>query len=155
LAGQARDQQQAAIQSQAGGEIVAKIDTIEGIGPALSEKLERAGIKSCEKLLESGGTKKGREDLSEKTGISEAQLLKFVNHADLMRIKGIGGEYSELLECAGVDSVPELGQRKAANLAAKIEAINEEKKLVRSVPTEKTVQGWIDQAKGLPKAVHH
>lgn len=134
---------------------MSKLDVIEGIGPALSEKLEEAGISSIEKLLESGGSKQGREDLSEKCGISEPQLLKFVNHADLMRIKGIGGEYSELLEYAGVDSVPELGQRNAANLAAKIEDLNLEKKLVRSTPSESQVQGWIDQASDLPKAVHH
>lgn len=134
---------------------MAKLETIEGIGPALSEKLSEAGVGSCEKLLEAGGTKKGRSELAEKSGISESQLLKFVNHADLMRIKGIGGEYSELLECAGVDTVPELGQRNAANLSAKIEDINVEKKLVRSTPSESQVQDWINQAKDLPKAVHH
>jgi predicted flap endonuclease-1-like 5' DNA nuclease len=134
---------------------VAKLDTIEGIGPALSEKLSDAGIGSIAALLESGGTKKGRAALAEKSGVSEAQLLKFVNHADLMRIKGIGGEYSELLEQAGVDTVPELGQRNAANLTTKMEAINVEKKLVRSTPSASQVEGWIDEAKGLPKAVHH
>ena len=134
---------------------MAKLDTIEGIGPVLSEKLTEAGIGSIAGLLESGGTKKGRAELAEKSGVSEAQLLKFVNHADLMRVKGIGGEYSELLEQAGVDTVPELGQRNAANLAAKIEAINVEKKLVRSTPSASQVEGWIDEAKGLPKAVHH
>jgi len=134
---------------------VAKLETIEGIGPAISEKLSEAGIGSIDKLLEAGGSKKGRGELAEKSGISESQLLKFVNHADLMRIKGIGGEYSELLECAGVDTVPELGQRNAANLSAKIEDINVEKKLVRSTPSESQVQDWIDQAKDLPKAVHH
>jgi len=134
---------------------VAKLETIEGIGPALSEKLEGAGIKSIEGLLEAGGSKQGRTSLAAESGISEAQLLKFVNHADLMRIKGIGGEYSELLECAGVDTVPELGQRNAANLAAKIEEINVEKKLVRSTPSAAQVEEWIAQAKGLQKAVHH
>ena len=134
---------------------MAKLDTIEGIGPALSEKLEQAGIKSIESLLDKGGTRQGRAELADSSGISEVQLLKFVNHADLMRIKGVGGEYSELLEQAGVDTVPELGQRNAANLAAKIEDINLEKKLVRSIPTEAQVQDWIEQAKSLPKAVHH
>lgn len=134
---------------------MSKLETIEGIGPALCEKLESAGVGSCENLLEAGGTKKGRADIAAKSGISEAQILKFVNHADLMRIKGIGGEYSELLECAGVDSVPELAQRNAANLVAKMTSVNEEKKLVRALPSEKQVDGWIKQAAGLPKAVHH
>ena len=134
---------------------MAKLETIEGIGPALSEKLESAGISSCEALLENGGTKKGRGEIAEQSGVSEAQVLKFVNHADLMRIKGIGGEFSELLECAGIDSVPELGQRNAQNLADKLQEINAEKKLVRSVPSATQVEGWIDQAKSLPKVVHH
>jgi predicted flap endonuclease-1-like 5' DNA nuclease len=134
---------------------MAKLDTIEGIGPALSEKLGNAGIDSVASLLDTGGNKQGRAALAEKSGISEAQLLKFVNHADLMRIKGIGGEYSELLEEAGVDTVPELAQRNAANLSAKIEEINVEKKLVRATPSEKQIEDWIQQAKGLPKAVHH
>jgi len=134
---------------------MAKLETIEGIGPALQEKLQEAGIGSCESLLKNGGSKKGRAELAEKSGISEAQILKFVNHADLMRIKGIGGEYSELLEAAGVDTVPELGQRNAANLSAKIEEINSAKKLVRSTPTESQIEDWIKQAKSLPKAIHH
>lgn len=134
---------------------MAKLDTIEGIGPALSEKLGNAGIDSVASLLDTGGNKQGRAALAERSGISEAQLLKFVNHADLMRIKGIGGEYSELLEEAGVDTVPELAQRNAANLSAKIEEINVEKKLVRATPSEKQIEDWIQQAKGLPKAVHH
>ncbi len=134
---------------------MAKLETIEGIGPAISEKLEAAGIKSCEALLEAGATKAGRGRIAADSGISEGQVLKFVNHADLMRIKGIGGEYSELLECAGVDTVPELAQRNGANLAAKLTEVNVEKKLVRAVPTESQVEDWIAQAKQLPKTVSH
>ncbi|MEE4185951.1 MAG: DUF4332 domain-containing protein [Gammaproteobacteria bacterium] len=134
---------------------MSKLETIEGIGPALCEKLEAAGVGSCENLLETGATKKGRGEIAAKTGISEAKILKFVNHADLMRIKGIGGEYSELLEAAGVDSVPELAQRNAANLVAKMTSVNAEKKLVRALPSETQVAGWIQQASGLPKVVHH
>lgn len=134
---------------------MAKLDTIEGIGPATSEKLATAGVKSVEKLLETGGTKKGRAQIAASSGITEMQILKLVNHADLMRIKGIGGEYSELLEAAGVDTVPELAQRSAKNLADRVRAINEEKKLVRTVPTETQIESWIRQAKKLPKAVHH
>ncbi|MDJ0926569.1 MAG: DUF4332 domain-containing protein [Gammaproteobacteria bacterium] len=134
---------------------MAKIDTIEGVGPALTEKFAGAGITTCEALLKAGGDKKGRADLAGKTGLSEVRILKLVNHADLMRIKGIGGEYSELLEAAGVDTVPELAQRSAKNLADKIAEINEEKKLVRSVPSESVVEGWITQAKDLPRAISH
>ena len=134
---------------------MAKLETIEGIGPALSAKLEAAGIKSCEALLKSGGTKAGRGEIAKKSGVSEAQILKFVNHADLMRIKGVGGEYAELLECAGVDTVPELAQRNAASLTAKMAEINEQKKLVRSLPKDSMVEGWIKQAKELPRAVSH
>jgi len=134
---------------------MSKLETIEGIGPALCEKLEAAGVGSCENLLETGGTKKGRGEIAAKSGIPEAKILKFVNHADLMRIKGIGGEYSELLEAAGVDSVPELAQRNAANLVEKMTSVNAQKKLVRALPSETQVSGWIEQAAGLPKAVHH
>ncbi|MDH3317773.1 MAG: DUF4332 domain-containing protein [Gammaproteobacteria bacterium] len=134
---------------------MAKIDTIEGIGPALSEKFSQAGISACETLLEKGSTKNGRKELEAATGISEAQILKFVNHADLMRIKGVGGEYAELLEHAGVDTVPELAQRNAENLAAKMVEINLEKKLVRSTPTEKQAHDWIKQAKTLPKIIQY
>ncbi len=134
---------------------MAKLETIEGIGPVNSEKLESAGVTSCENLLEAGGTKAGRAGIASKSGLSEAQVLKFVNHADLMRIKGIGGEYSELLECSGVDSVLELAQRNAANLTAKMTEVNEEKKLVRALPTESQIEDWIGQAKKLPRAVSH
>lgn len=132
-----------------------KLDTIEGIGPTTMEQLEKCGVTCCEDLLEKGATKKGRADIAGSSGLSEAKVLKFVNHADLMRIKGVGGEYSELLECAGVDSVPELAQRNAANLTAKMEEVNAEKKLVRALPSEKQVAGWIEQAGSLPKKVTH
>jgi len=134
---------------------VARLETIGGIGPVLSEKLTGAGVTGIEDLLEKGATKQGRSGLAESSGVSETLLLKFVNHADLMRVKGIGGEYSELLEQAGVGSSPELAQRNAANLSAKIEEINAEKKLVRSTPSESQIQDWVDQAKDLPKVVQH
>ena len=132
-----------------------KLDTIEGIGPATMEQLEQCGVTCCEDLLEKGSTKKGRAEIAGSSGVPEVKVLKFVNHADLMRIKGIGGEYSELLEAAGVDSVPELAQRNAANLTAKMEEVNAEKKLVRALPSEKQVTGWVEQAGSLPKIVTH
>ncbi len=134
---------------------MAALSTIEGIGPAYEEKLQEAGVSSCEDLLEQGCSKAGRDAIVEKSGISDKLILKFVNHADLMRIKGVGGEYSELLECAGVDTVPELAQRNAANLTAKMAEVNEEKKLVRALPNESQVEDWVSQAKGLDRKVTH
>ena len=132
-----------------------KIEEIEGIGPVTAEKLLADGITHTDKLLEAGGTKKGRQEIAEKCDLSEKQVLKWVNMADLFRIKGVAGEYAELLECAGVDTVVELATRNAANLAAKMAEVNEEKKLTRQVPSESMVEGWVAQAKELPRAVSH
>ena len=134
---------------------MSKLETIEGIGPAISEKLEEAGVKSVEELLESGASKIGRTSLAEQTGLAEIKILRLVNHADLMRIKGIGGEYSELLEASGVDTVPELAQRNAGNLLEKMTAVNEEKKLVRALPVLSQVEDWIAQAGSMPRKVQH
>jgi len=105
--------------------------------------------------LAAGASKKGRADLAEKTGLSEKLVLEWVNRADLMRIKGIGSQYSDLLEHAGVDSVPELAQRNGANLAAKMAEINEAKNLTNRAPSEKEVEDWVEQAKGLDRVVTH
>jgi len=123
--------------------------------PATAEKLAGAGIKDTDTLLEKGCTKQGRKQISDECGISESQVLKFVNMADLFRIKGVGEEYSELLECAGVDTVKELGTRNADNLAAKMAEVNAEKKLTRRVPPPSTVADWVEQAKSLPAKVTH
>jgi len=131
------------------------LSNIEGIGPVFEEKLQGAGISSCESLLENGATSAGRKKIVEDSGIDATRILKFVNHADLCRIKGVGGEFSELLEAAGVDSVPELAQRNADNLAAKMEEVNAEKKLTRVVPSAEVVTGWVAQAKELPRVVTH
>jgi predicted flap endonuclease-1-like 5' DNA nuclease len=128
---------------------------IEGIGPAYEEKLKGAGIDSCEELLEKGATAAGRKAIVEASGMDAARILKFVNHADLCRIKGVGGEYSELLEAAGVDTVPELAQRNADNLTAKMAEVNEAKKLVRALPSAKQVTDWVAQAKELPRVITH
>ena len=132
-----------------------KLTTIEGIGPAFEEKLNQAGVTSCEQLLEKGATKAGRDEIEKATGIDHSRISRFVNHADLCRIKGVGGEYAELLEASGVDSVPELAQRNAENLAAKMAEINETKKLVRALPSAKAVDEWVAQAKSLPRVVTH
>lgn len=128
---------------------------IEGIGPAYREKLAEVGIRTTEKLLEAAGPKAGRKALAEQTGFSEAHILEWVNRADLMRIKGVGEEFSDLLEAAGVDSVVELATRNAANLVVKFVEVNDQKNLVNRVPSEAEVQRWIDEAKTLEKRVTH
>jgi predicted flap endonuclease-1-like 5' DNA nuclease len=132
-----------------------KIQEIEGIGPAYADKLAAADIDTTDELLKLCCDAKGRKTTSEKTGVSESQLLKWANMADLMRISGIVSEFSELLEAAGVDTVKELRNRNAGNLAAKMAEVNEEKKLTRTVPSEKTVAGWVDQAKSLDPLITH
>ena len=126
------------------------IATIEGIGPVYAEKLTAAGVKTVEALLEAAKDPKGRKALAETTGIDAGRILKWANMADLFRLKGVGEEYSELLEAAGVDTVKELKHRNADNLHAKMEEINEAKKLVRQTPSLKSVADWIEQAKALP-----
>lgn len=132
-----------------------KLASIEGIGPVYQEKLAQAGIRTVEKLIEVGKTPKGRAQLSEETGISSKLLLEWINHADLFRIKGIGEEYSDLLEEAGVDTVPELAQRRADSLYAKLIEINAEQKLVRRLPPKVLVEDWIAQAKELPRIIEY
>lgn len=126
---------------------------IEGVGEAQATKLKAAGISTTEALLEQGATPKGRDAIAESTGISGKLVLKWVNHADLFRIKGVAGEYAELLEAAGVDTVAELARRNAANLAKALEEKNAARKIVRRVPTESQVEGWIGEAKTLPRKV--
>lgn len=123
---------------------------IEGIGPVMAEKLKTAGITTTDGLLDAAKDPKGRKALSEKTGIDEHRVLKWANMADLMRIKGVAEEYSELLEAAGVDTVKELKMRNAANLTKAMAEVNATKKLVRLLPAESMVEKWIAQAKELP-----
>ncbi len=132
-----------------------KIQDIEGIGPAYGDKLSGAGITDTDGLLDKGCTRKGRKALAEASGLTEKQILKFVNMADLFRIKGVGPEYAELLECAGVDTVKELATRKPENLTAKMLEVNGEKNLTRQPPSESAVKGWVDEAKGLPGKVEY
>jgi predicted flap endonuclease-1-like 5' DNA nuclease len=135
--------------------VVTKLVDIEGIGPAYAEALNNAGIDTIEELLEVGGVPSGRDTIADKSGLSPKLILEWVNHADLMRIKVIGSEYADLLEAAGIDSVPELAQRNGENLAERLGAANEAKNLVRRVPTEAEVTASIAEAKSLPKGVHH
>lgn len=134
---------------------MAKIADIEGIGPAFAAKLQECGISTTEALLKKGGDAKGRKEIASQSGLTEKQILGWVNRADLMRVKGVGSEYADLLEACGVDTVPELKGRSAANLHAKMVALNAEKKLVRKVPTEKQVAEWVELAKTMPRAVNY
>jgi predicted flap endonuclease-1-like 5' DNA nuclease len=126
---------------------------IEGIGQAYADKLKEQGVKTTEDLLKAGATPKGREDLATATGVSEKLILKWVNKSDLFWIKGVGSEYSDLLEAAGVDTVPELAKRRADNLTAKMTEVNDQKKLVRKLPTAAQVGEWIEAAKALPRVI--
>jgi predicted flap endonuclease-1-like 5' DNA nuclease len=137
-----------------GGEMPAIVD-VEGIGQVYADKLKEHGVKTTEELLKAGATPKGREDLAAVTGITEKLILKWVNKADLFRIKGVGSEYSDLLEAAGVDTVPELAKRRADNLTSKMTEVNQQKKLVRKLPTEAQVGGWIEAAKVLPRVLSY
>lgn len=132
-----------------------KIEDIEGVGPSNGAKLRAAGCRSVGQLLEMGCSKKGRTHIAAKTGLSEERILKWVNHADLFRVKGVASQYAELLECSGVDTVKELRNRNAENLAEKMAEINKAKRLVRNVPSTKVIYGWVLQAKILePKVTH-
>jgi predicted flap endonuclease-1-like 5' DNA nuclease len=135
--------------------LMARIEDIEGIGPGYRVQLAQAGIKTVESLLKRGKTRQGRADLAAATGISEKLILEWVNHADLFRIKGIGSEFSDLLEEAGVDTVVELAQRNAENLYQKLSEVNAVKALVRRLPSATQVRDWVDQAKQLPRGVEH
>ncbi len=132
-----------------------KIEEVEGIGSVLGEKLLIAGVKDTDTLLAECRTAKQRKLISEKTGIPEAKILKFANMVDLFRVKGVGSEYAELLEAAGVDTVPELARRNSANLAQAMAEVNENKKLTRRIPSETEVAKWIDEAKALPRMLEY
>ena len=126
---------------------MANIKEIEGIGPAYEEKLQKAGITTTEALLKKGATRSGRKSVAEASGLSEGQVLSFVNMSDLMRVKGVGSEFAELLHAAGVDTLKELRNRNAANLHAALEETNAKKKLTRRVPSLDMVEDFVAQAK--------
>jgi len=132
-----------------------RIEQIEGIGPSYAHKLAQARIKTTNDLLKSCCHASGRRDISSACDVSEAQLLKWANLADLMRVKGIGSQYSELLEAAGVDTVKELRNRNAANLAGTMKKVNEAKRLCRVTPSSSMVEGWIQSASELKPLITH
>lgn len=134
---------------------MAKLAEIEGIGEVYAGKLTECGVATQQQLLEKGAKPAGRKELAETSGISPKLILNWINRADLARVKGIGGEYADLLECAGVDTVPELAMRNAANLHAKLAEVNAEKNLVRAMPSESAVADWVSQAAELGRMVEY
>jgi predicted flap endonuclease-1-like 5' DNA nuclease len=133
-----------------------KIEDVEGIGPIFAQKLQAAGVNTTDELLDRGGSKAGRASLASASGLTETQLLEWVNHADLMRINGVGSEYADLLEAAGVDSCAELAQRNAANLAVTFQELDAARpNWIRQIPSEATVEAWIAEAKTMEAAVAH
>jgi predicted flap endonuclease-1-like 5' DNA nuclease len=135
---------------------MASVIDIEGIGPHYAEVLKtKGGIRTTEGLLKACATAKGRQDMAEKTGISGKLILEWTNLADLMRIKGVGEEYSDLLEEAGVDTVKELKMRVPKNLHDKMAEVNNAKNLVRRLPTLHMVESWVEQAKHLPAVMEY
>lgn len=132
---------------------MASIDTIEGIGHKQATSLRKARIRTVEALLKKGSTRKGRRNIAGATGISEKLILEWVNRADLMRVRGVGQEYSDLLEAAGVDTVKELRRRNPANLLDAMIELNTKKVLVRRLPTDAMVQRWVEHASELDTVV--
>jgi predicted flap endonuclease-1-like 5' DNA nuclease len=131
------------------------LERIEGIGTVYARQLNEAGIYTCDDLLAAGATRQGRQALAEKTDLSDKRLLTWVNMVDLFRVKGIDSEYANLLEAAGVDSVPELAQRNPENLHQKLAEVNESENLVRRLPGISEVTDWVAQAKDMPRVVTH
>jgi len=131
------------------------LENVEGIGKISAQKLSWAGIESTDSLLERGATRRGRQIIAGETGLSSKRILEWVNRVDLFRIKGVGEEYADLLEAAGVDSVMELALRNPENLTEKIAEINQQKDLVRRQPSLKVVKRWITEAQKLPRVVEY
>jgi len=129
------------------------LEKVEGIGNKYAQQLRDAGVANTEELLSKGSTPKGRQAIADGSGISPKLILEWVNHVDLFRINGVGEEYADLLEEAGVDTIPELAQRNSENLHAKLVEVNQKKKLVRQLPSESQVAQWIEQAGNLPRVI--
>jgi predicted flap endonuclease-1-like 5' DNA nuclease len=131
------------------------IEKIHGIDPVIAARLRNAGVTTTKALLKAAGTRKGRREIAQRAGIPDALLLRFVNHADLMRINGIGWQISYLLEEAGVDSVPELAHRNAVNLRKQLQEANQRLNVVRQIPSADRVCAWIGTARGMRAVVTH
>lgn len=134
---------------------MAHLDTVEGIGPVYQQKLMNVGITTTDLFLERGRTPKGRQEIAAAADIDATAILEWLNRLDMDRIKGIGSEYADLLEWAGVDTVPELAQRNPENLYASLKEISEAKELVRRLPSAAQVADWVEQAKTLPRMLEY
>ena len=134
---------------------MAQLEKVEGIAGVYAAKLRAAGVKSTDALLNMGATPKGRQEIEQNSGIAHKLILKWVNHCDLYRVRGVGAEYAELLAVSGVDTVPELAQRKAEHLRERMGEANRKKRCVRQLPTVTAVDRWIKQAKALPRVVRY
>lgn len=132
---------------------MAKLTMVEGIGGVYAQKLQEVGIQTTQALLENGATSQGRKEIAERSEISASLILEWVNHVDLFRINGVGEEYADLLEEAGVDTVPELAQRNPDNLYQKLVDVNLQKRLVRRLPNQSQVGDWVQQATRLPRVI--
>lgn len=134
---------------------MARIDEIRPLAHQDATRLRKAGIRTTEALLRRAATRSGRAELSGDSGLATAELLRWVNFADLMRVRGIGAEYAELLTVCGVSTVPELRRRNGVTLTAKLHAVNQKKDLVQRLPTQAMVEGWIERAGALDPVVRH
>jgi predicted flap endonuclease-1-like 5' DNA nuclease len=134
---------------------MAKLESVEGIGDKYAQALRDAGVSTTQALLDKGATPKGRKAIAADSGIREKLVLEWVNHVDLFRIKGVGEEYADLLEEAGVDTVVELKRRNPRNLLKKMEEVNQAKELVRQLPSQAQVEDWVNQAKGLNRVIKY
>lgn len=134
---------------------MARIDEIRTLPHRDATRLRKVGVRTTDSLLKRAATRSGRAQLSDETDISTADILEWVNYADLMRVKGIGGEYAELLMICGISTVRELRRRNGVALTAKIQNVNEKKDLVKRLPTEVMVATWIDRASELDVLVRH
>ncbi len=132
-----------------------QVEEIQGIGPAYAAKLVKAGVKTTNALLKKGASPEGREQIAKLSGIAEALIRDWVNRADLARINGIGPQFADLLEEAGVDTVPDLAQRNAVTLQKKLDDVNVARNLANRTPSLSEVERWILEAKSLPRVVTH
>ncbi|MEW6083695.1 MAG: DUF4332 domain-containing protein [Chloroflexota bacterium] len=132
-----------------------KLEEVEGIGPLYARRLRKAGVRSLHTLLKKGAKPGDRKEIAKSASLSSKQVLEWVNRADLFRVKGIGSEYSDLLEQAGVDTALELAKRKPTALYDTLAKVNESKKLVRRLPTEKQVSAWVKNARKLPRVIEY
>lgn len=132
---------------------MARIDQVAGVGVKQATKLRKTGVRTSKTLIELASTRRGRTELSKVSGLSPKDLQVWVHHADLLRVKGVGSEYAELLAAAGVDTLRDLRRRNPTALLAKIIALNGSDRVVNRLPTESMVEGWIAAAGSLEPSI--